>query len=396
MAERSYDGDPIDMTHTHLSEIDTDGDDVEYVTNAEGHGEMTTENVPMPGDDSDDPDGAEHAGGDDRDITEDDVREIRKRLLAGESAYEISRDYDNSDATIMRYAKGERSIDPGEPPALKHVGKRQNGEWVVAKDTGGKSEKRNIQNFTEEDITGKDVRELRQRLLNGETVGEIAEDYYRNASTLRKYARGERQVDPDQPPALGYDGSYPNGCWVTAEDGETLDGEQTQFTDEESAETATDGTELSQSIIARQRNGNTPQLSEDDVAQIRQRLLDGEAAVEVADDYDVVCKVVRNYVKGDKTVDPNEPPALVYDGSGGEGNWVVPEDEDWSGSTDTESDQTADTAATPTETQATPIAPETETDSEVSDDRAVPEGGLTVLAAFVAGWLLSRWLGGDD
>lgn len=310
MADRSYDGDPIDMTHTHLSEINSDGEDVEYATDAEGRGEMSTENVPMPGDDPDDPDGTEQGGDDDRDITEDDVREIR------------------------------------------------------------------------------------QRLLDGETTQSVAEDYNHHQNSVWGYARGDRQIDPDNPPALRYQGSGNYGRWVTVEDNGKSGGGQTQLTDGKDVEIPADGTEPEQSDV-RNSCGDAPQLNDDVVVQIRQQLLDGETVAGIADDYELSSKVIRNYVKGRKPVDPDEPPALVYDGRGGRGGWVVPED-NGKAPTDAESEQTADNADTSTVTEATPIAPEINTDTETSDDRAILEGGLTVLTAFVAGWLLSRWLGGGD
>jgi len=58
------------------------------------------------------------------------------------------------------------------------------------------------------------------------------------------------------------------------------------------------------------------------IADIRNRLLDGGSLEELADDYDASQATISRYAKGEKTIDPDDPPAIEYDASGR--GWYIP------------------------------------------------------------------------
>lgn len=50
MSKRAYKGDPLDCTYQNITERpELEDSDVVYVTDPEGQGKETTENVPIPG-----------------------------------------------------------------------------------------------------------------------------------------------------------------------------------------------------------------------------------------------------------------------------------------------------------------------------------------------------------
>jgi len=61
-------------------------------------------------------------------ITQDDVAEMRNRVLRGETAKSVGADYGLSPRQTYRHIRGETTVDPDDPPALKFAG----DEWLPA------------------------------------------------------------------------------------------------------------------------------------------------------------------------------------------------------------------------------------------------------------------------
>lgn len=225
-----WDGGPIDGRDQYLGNApywnDGGGETVDG-TDPDVAGDVTAENVPEP-------------GGEPADDTEaevptwppnsDTVTEIRRRLLNGASTTEVGDWVGVSSASVYRAATRDTYSD-GHIPPLRTEGSNCGAEWVI--DRGGEEPAEGeVDGETSDGLLSEDtVREIRRRLLNGASVGEIADDYPRCKSVIRRYAGGARTVDPDNPPALVGDtqGNWSRvesdtGTAVAATDGREGDG----------------------------------------------------------------------------------------------------------------------------------------------------------------------------
>jgi hypothetical protein len=127
-----WDGGAIDGRDQYVSDApywNGDGETVDVTGSDEG--QVTTENVPGPG---------EKPGTDETDEAEvptwppnpETLTEIRQRLLNGSSTYEVADWVSMSDSAVRTVALGESHKDvPAEIPPLTAEGNRTKAEWVV-------------------------------------------------------------------------------------------------------------------------------------------------------------------------------------------------------------------------------------------------------------------------
>ena len=173
--------------------------------------------------------------------TPDDIDDIRQRLLDGESAVEVAEDYPRGHAVINAIAKGERYLQLGEradTPALEYEGATWDGEWVIADDSDSDND------TGEWPPTPDDIDDIRQRLLDGESRREVAEDYPAGDTTISRTARGEWHQNlgelADTPP-LQHEGEPGHGEWAIADDVDDTDNDDPSGSDGETDSAADDG-----------------------------------------------------------------------------------------------------------------------------------------------------------
>ena len=152
----------------------------------------------------------------------DEVREMRKRALDGEAATEIAEDYDCHPKTVQRRLRGDDFADVTSPPPLEF----DRGEQQYVPQDGVKQEP-DASALTgydlqpgEWDATSAEVAAARRLLLDrGMTATELADLLGASQGVLSYYIRGEKDTDPDDPPAIEYDQSA--GEYVTIEKQDT-------------------------------------------------------------------------------------------------------------------------------------------------------------------------------
>ena len=135
-------------------------------------------------------------------------------------------------------------------------------------------------------LTEEDVKEIRVRAKNGETSGEIADSFPVVKSTIRDAITGETWGEIEEYPPLKYDGKI--GRYVE----KRSHTENTLFRKGED-------------------NGNS-KLTERDVKEIRERVLETNNCSHILDDYDVSDATIYKAVNGDNWSDVTSPPPLVY------------------------------------------------------------------------------------
>jgi len=109
--------------------------------------------------------------------------------------------------------------------------------------------------------------------------------------------------------------------------------------------------------LKKQTPNNQHALAENDVSDIRKRLLNGESSRDVSEDYPVGRDAITAYARGARSVDPDEPPALEYDSREQEyhvveGSEPTEEDEDTTDSGEAEDRREAVAGTAPQETPA--------------------------------------------
>lgn len=171
MSNRSYDGDPVDLTYTHLSE--RDGQTVGGTTD-DDKGEIKTDNWPE----------------------------------AAPPRDELKEDYIAVIEAVADPTQEWESIQEVQRQVVPHRANNYAGE-VLRKycPEGHKRVKTDDHGCERIDHSKQDVRDIRQRLINGESKRQIAEDYDCWQQIISNAAKGERGPDVDNPPALNYDPS---------------------------------------------------------------------------------------------------------------------------------------------------------------------------------------------
>jgi len=114
MSKRQYDGSPIDITWNN-GPWANDGETVDATDNETGDIEFTMQSEPP-----------------ELDNRAKVATFVRKKLLNGESIYELADDYSYS--TVRRAAKGMGAFEEvnSEVPPLESIGSGRGSEWVIA------------------------------------------------------------------------------------------------------------------------------------------------------------------------------------------------------------------------------------------------------------------------
>jgi len=191
--------------------------------------------------------------------------------------------------------------------------------------------------------TEEQVARARWLLLNTDiTAREIANRTGVSFSHLSKYVRGEGDVNPDTPGPIS---GNPAGVY------------KLQSEDERD--------------IRQEHTGNV--LSESDVIDMRERLLNGESTTKIAEEFGLVRRTVSKYASGNKRIDPDEL-QIEYDKSKQE--WVRVDTDPFSEQTELSIEVDGDSDDSTGRVEHT-RQPPTQQDA----------GSNTALVAFVAGAL---------
>lgn len=110
-------------------------------------------------------------------LTEDDVAEIRERASEGESQYDLADEFGIDQSTVTHILTG-RTWSETLP---------DDWEWSTEPRTG--------EDNPNAKLTEDDVRTIRQRVDNGETQAEVADDFDISSSYVSMIVRGERWSD---------------------------------------------------------------------------------------------------------------------------------------------------------------------------------------------------------
>jgi len=341
MSNRKYEGDPIDMTYSHLSES---GETVGG-TSEDDEGNVTTDNWPSAAPPRDE-------------LNEDYVKVI-------EAAADPARSWDS----VMALAK---DVVPNRAGTYANTVLSVHWPEKYQEMKDDRSTVHNDQNRAA--LAPDEVVAARERVLDGEIPSEVVREYPVKVPTLRHYLRGKKAVDPDSPPALSY--NHEAGWHIQG-----TEPEQNEL--QESSDYAEN----------RQR-GPDAALTPEQVAEARRRALAGEPATEIATEYPVAPRAMQRYIGGDQDIDPDDPPALTH--VAGEG-WVV---DDETGDQDETSDDSAssDNKEAPDNSPTPDPAP-----SGSGPHMSMPSGqqdgqeqgarwraGLLAAAAFLIGWAVGR------
>jgi len=159
----------------------------------------------------------------------DQVDEVRKRLLEGDSLNQLIKEYPVSQDYLSRLVRGEIDGLTGceIPPLSFHTGKQR---WINPDQFYDESVETNYDNDNKASLT-EPISELRRRALAGETAHEIANDHGVSDRTIRKRLKGDYSEDDPNVGPLEYDKDSQRWRLVGAdEDGtqqQTLDREET-------------------------------------------------------------------------------------------------------------------------------------------------------------------------
>jgi len=418
-----WDGGAIDGRDQYLADApywNGDGETVDG-TDPNATGEVTTENVPDPGDEpeTDDTDESET---DDPEVptwppNPETLTELRRRLLNGASTESLADGWSvASNGAIYTAATGETYTDvDADIPPLRTVGEAQYTKWVMDEDGETQSELTDNGEFKSETETSandrpvvednKDLREwppdsdtlteIRQRLIDGETAEHIASEFPVHQGTINRVAQGIRHADIDAEigPVEVKSGTK-SPTW-----GEVDSDEQTELTNPDADDT--DGSEVP-----------TWPPNPETLTKLRRRLLNGATAHDVGEWIGVTDDTIRYAAKGERHsgVDADVPP-LTVDGNGAQAVWAVDE---------TEAEAEPETETTDNDDSEPEIEmpgngkwpePDQQESGLVSADErpvardppepetpTVPTRWIVVGVGFVVGWILSRLVrgGGDE
>lgn len=346
MPKREYNGPPLDGTGGHdgngTPPWANDGETVD-ATDPEDPGEMTTEQFSL--DDV-------RMNGEEWKPTTEQVANARRVLLSGKmSGTELADAYGIGSTQLSRYVRGKGDVHADEPGPIEYD---RGKEQYVVSDTGQQDPR-------------DEVREMRQRALDGEAATEIAEDYDCHSRTVQRRLRGDDFADVTSPPPLEFDR------------GEQQYVPQDAFRDESGPDALT-----GYKLQAGEWNATAAE-----VAAARRLLLDGKmSATALAELLGASQGVLSFYLRGEKDIDPDDPPAIEYDQSAGE--YVTKENRDPSvenAEQETTRGDTEDGASIEVETTAP--------DQSGEDDDPRFRGFLIAFFAFVLGYLFGRF-GGDS
>jgi len=195
----------------------------------------------------------------------------------------------------------------------------------------------------------KKVGEIRQRLLDGESLNQLVKESDYNQQTLSKIARGEYNDLPDcQIPPLKY-AQDSRQKWVKIE------------------------SEL------------------DDVKTLRQRAVNGETAVGLGDEFGVSAKTIRKKLKGKGKAgkDCDSPPLKYTQANGWQWDWEN-ENQSQDKEADFETDSVTDSVTEDTETHS--VTPDPVQHTPEPESSSLPAWVWAVVGAVFA-WIVSKLLG---
>jgi len=347
MVKREYNGPPLDGTGGHDGNSAppwaNDGKTVD-ATSPEDTGEMSTEQFSL--DDV-------RMNGEEWEPTPEQVANARRVLLSGEmSGTELAEAYGIGSGDLSRYVRGEGDVHTDEPGPIEFDQTEQ--EYVLSN--------------SEQQDPRDEVREMRERALEGEAATEIAEDYDCHARTVQRRLRGDDFADVTSPPHLEFDRSeqqyVPKDAFKEEPDADALTGYELQ---------------------AGEWNA-TPA----EVAAARRLLLDSKmSATALAELLGASQPVLSFYLRGKKDIDPDDPPAIEYDQSAGE--YVTKGDRD----TAVESAEQETTGKDADDDQSIQVET-TPVDQSGESGGTGSNRALIAFLAFVLGYLFSRLGGGSE
>lgn len=195
--------------------------------------------------------------------------------------------------------------------------------------------------------------DIRERLLNGESGSRLAEEYDVSAHTISKVARGGGcYADGPSHPPVRYDASA-REYTIIGDSSETSGDSRDrgrESTGQPSDETSDGSSEQWPTKLA---------LTEDEVDEVRARLVFGESASALAEDYNTSTRTIHNAAMGKNSYPRvTSHPPISYDTSNE--YWVIDDDSDGSGgefgpeSIDTGARDKTRQDSTPTETPPNP------------------------------------------
>lgn len=195
---------------------------------------------------------------------------------------------------------------------------------------------------SEDSVNAETVDDIRQRLLDGESLNQLVKEYPFSQARLSRLVKGEAEDMPDcdTPPVTYLHNSEQR--WVTAESDEP--------------------------------NGDIPGTVTATVEELRERALNGEDAKEIAESFGVSSSAIRKRLRGYRNYGTDSDiPALEHDFTTRE--WYVP------GDTEEES----------TTTDTTPKADESTTPMPDSTRDGTP-GWVWAIGVAAAAWIVSKLL----
>lgn len=341
MAKREYNGEPIDLTESYeWTANNNDAGKTVGGSSPDDEGEMNTDYWPSEAPPR-------------RELNEDQIKVV-------EAAANPTKTFDSLQE-LSRVAVPERSDAYANLTLRDHWPDGHEKIKKSASETGGDHSNGqsggNENNDNNDDSgAGAHVDTIRERLVSGETSDEVSGDFDCTARQIQRIAKNtcRRDIESDTPPVV-YDASEGGWVWEGGDAREETGGEK-EVVD----------------------SGDGPASHR--VDEIRQRLISGESAVDIADE--IGCHVVylRNLARGAaKTNIKSDTAPVEWDASGQK--WQL---------------------ATEKEGQEEAAEDKEHTDADNRDPQPVAAGGgcndadgrlktaVAVLVAFVLGWVIGR------
>jgi hypothetical protein len=216
------------------------------------------------------------------------------------------------------------------------------------------------------DLSEQDVRDIRHRLLNGETTRQVAEDYNIWKQIVSEAARGERGPSVDEPPVLSYERGGREWYIDDSEDPQAALSDDTDTSDNESLRSLRG--------VGLKREQWLKQAGYQDVSDVRQASIDELTGVK---------GIGEKYAK-----------AIKADLSDGFGDWFTATEHHTAGEPTTPDSDNSELPEPPTASDGLSISEEYDTTDADADSGTNRRRQTVVCAvlAFLAGWLL----GGAD